>query len=102
MSDAGDLSLEREKTKLERYLIKKERGQFIEDVLKMGATELNQKMLGLAKHREEIRNTKAEDAELIEATEKKKSLEAPYREQLRMNEKLTRFVAIVMKDQGVE
>lgn len=93
-------TLEKETTKLERYLIKEGRKDFIDEIRAASLGTLDQKMLGLAKHREEIRNTKANDEALNDAKERAKDLGAPYRDQLRMNEKLTRFVSLIMKENG--
>jgi hypothetical protein len=98
----SELTLEKETTKLEKYLIKHGREDFISEIRAASADALNAKMLGLAKHSQEIANTKANDEKLIEAAERKRGLEAPYREQKKMNAKLTRFVALIMKEQGLE
>lgn len=97
-----ELTLEKEVTKLERYLIKQGREDFVQAMRAAEEDRLNSKLLSLAKHRQEIKSTKAEDLELLRASELKKELEAPYKEQLRMNEKLASFVALVMKEKGLE
>lgn len=97
-----DLSLEKETTKLEKYLKERDRGDFIDAIRSADFLTLDAKLLGLAKHREEIKNTKARDNDLKKASETKKNLEAPYREQMRMNEKLARFVALIMQEKGLE
>lgn len=98
----SELTLEKEITKLERYLVREGRRDFIDEMRAALPVQLDSKMLGLAKHREEIRNTKADDKELRAAAQLTKDLGAPYRDQLRMNEKLTRFVALLMNEQGLE
>jgi hypothetical protein len=97
-----ELTLEKETTKLEKYLVKQGRKDFVEAMRNASASELDSKMLSLAKHREEIATTKSNDTELETAKEKKKDLEAPYREQLAMNKKLSRFVGLMMKEMGNE
>lgn len=92
-------SLEKETTKLEKYLVKEGRKDFIDEIRAASPEQLDAKLLGLAKHDQEINNTKAKDADLQAAKDKAKELGAVYRDQLRMNKKLTRFVALVMKEQ---
>lgn len=98
----SELTLEKETTKLEKYLVKQGRKDFIDEIRAASPEALNQKLLGLAKHREEITNTMAADQDLEAAKNKKKSLEEPYKDQKKMNAKLARFVALIMKENGVE
>lgn len=98
----SELSLEKETTKLEKYLVKQGRKDFIDEMRAASPETLNTKMLALAKHREEIANTKASDTELEQAVQRKKDLEEPYKEQKKMNEKMARFVGLMMKENGVE
>lgn len=98
----SELTLEKETTKLEKYLVKQGRKDFIDEVRGASSETLNQKLLALAKHNQEIANTKAADSELEAAKERKKDLEQPYKDQKKMNEKLARFVALIMKENGVE
>lgn len=91
-------TLEKEVTKLEKYLRKQGRKDFIDEMRAASDGTLESKLLSLAKHDQEIRNTMAKDEELIKAKERKADLEATYKEQLRMNAKLARFVALVMQD----
>lgn len=97
-----ELTLEKETTKLEKYLVKQGRKDFIEEIRGASPETLNAKMLGLAKHAQEISNAKADDRVLEAASQHKKDLEAPYRDQKKMNAKLVRFVALIMKENGVE
>lgn len=91
---------DKEKTKLEKFLKKQGRQDFLEEVDAADVTQLDSKLLGLAKHEQEINNTKSDDAALEEAKNVKKSLEAPYRDQLKMNKKLARYVALTMQEKG--
>lgn len=97
----SELSLEKETTKLEKYLLKEGRKDFIEEIRAASPETLDQKLLGLAKHAEEIRNTKEGDSELRKAKEHAKFLGSAYRDQLKMNSKLARFVALIMQEQGM-
>lgn len=98
----NEITLEKEITKLEKYLIRQGREDFVVAMRNADAQSLDFKLLGLAKHKQEIANTKARDIEFNEAKERAKELEAPYKEQLKMNEKLARFVSLVMKEKGIE
>ena len=95
-------TLELETTKLEKFLIKQGRMDFVEEIRAASPESLNTKLLNLAKHAQEIANTKSADLELEVVAQKKKELEAPYNEQKRMNAKMARFVALMMKEQGLE
>ena len=97
-----EITLEKETTKLEKYLEKQGRKDFIEAVRGASPETLDSKLLALAKHNQEISNTKASDEKLIEASVSKKVLEAPYREQLNMNKKMSRFIALIMKEQNLK
>ena len=94
--------LEKETTKLERYLLKNDRRDFIDAVRVMEGDQFDAKILALAKHREEIRDSRADDVELNQAKLRKKILDEPYRDQLKMNEKMTRFVALIMREKGIQ
>jgi hypothetical protein len=98
----SELTLEKETTKLEKHLVKQGRRDFIDEIRAASPDALNAKLLGLAKHNQEIANTKAADQELERAKQRKKDLEEPYKDQKKMNEKLARFVALVMKEQGLQ
>lgn len=95
-----ELLREKEIIKLEKDLIKDGRKEFVLEVRQGDSFTRDQKLLKLAKHRSEIKSTKANDEELRKARLNKNSLEAPYREQLKWNDKLTRFVTLVMEEEG--
>ena len=98
----SEITLEKETTKLEKYLVKQGRKDFIDEMRAASPETLNAKLLALAKHNQEIKNTMAKDDKLQEAKERKKDLEGVYKDQTKMNDKLARFVALVMKENGVE
>ncbi len=90
---------EKEVTKIEKALIRDGREDFVLEMKRADISQLEAKLLELAKHAQEIQNTKDRDDELIQARRKKSDLEAPYREQTRYNKKLARFVALTLKDE---
>lgn len=98
----SELLEEKEIIKLERYLKREGREDFVTEMMGASPAQLDSKMLGLAKHREEIQNTKDNDEELKKAKAEAKNLGSPYNDQMKMNKKLTRFVALLMKEKGVQ
>lgn len=95
---SSELTLEKETTKLEKYLKKHDRKDFIDEIRGASPETLDSKLLGLAKHREEIKNTMAKDEELEKAKNRHAELKRTHTDQLKMNEKLARFVALIMDE----
>lgn len=95
-------TFEKELTKLEKYLIKNGRKEFVDEIRKGDPGLREAKLLSLAKHRQHIKSTKAQDVELKEISEKKSVLEAPYNDQIRMNDKLCRFIHLINKEEGLD
>lgn len=93
---------ELETTKLERYLVNQGRATFIEEIRGASPETLDSKLLGLAKYNQEIENTRNDDKELRDAKQHARDLGASYREQLNMNKKLARFIALIMSERGVD
>lgn len=91
---------ETERTKLEKYLEKQDRYDFVQEVKDLAVPQLEARLLGLAKAKEQIENFKKADEKLAEAVATAKELNAPYAEQLRMNGKLRRYIAILLDEQG--
>lgn len=98
----SDLLDEKEIIKLERFLKREGREDFVTEMMAASPAQLDSKMLSLAKHREEIDNTRNADDELKKAKAEVRALGAPYRDQTKMNKKLTRFVALLMAEKGVD
>ncbi len=94
------MDLEKEITKLEKYLIKEDRKEFILEMRRGTPQTRDAKLLSLAKHKQEIVNTMAKDEELKTINSKRSELQAPYNEQKRMNDKLSRFVHLIAKEEG--
>jgi len=97
----SQLTLEKETTTLEKYLVREGRKDFIDEIRAASPETLDQKLLSLAKHAEEIRNGQASDADLRRAKETARNLGETYRRQLKMNGKLARFVALMMQEKGM-
>lgn len=94
-----NLTLDEEITKVERFIVKQGQQDFVDAMRASNVEQLDAKLLSLAKHRQDIRNTRDNDTELNHVKDQKRELEAPYREQLKMNEALTKFVALLLKEE---
>lgn len=90
--------LEKEMTKLEKYLKKQGRNELVQELHGLKSDQLKSRLLGQAMHYQEIMDTKAIDEKLTDALELVKSLRASYNEQLRMNKKISRFISLLLKD----
>lgn len=97
----AEITLEKEITKLEKFLKKEGRQDLIEELMGSGKETLDAKLLSLAKARQVILTECAEDEDLVAAKERVKELGATYREQLKMNDKISRFVSLLMKEKGL-
>jgi hypothetical protein len=98
----SDITYELETTKLEKYLNKEGREDIVAEIRGASPDALDAKLLGIAKHNEEIENTKQKDTKLSDAKTEVRVLGATYREQKRMNAKIARFIALVMQERGVD
>lgn len=92
--------LEKEIVKLERYLLRQGRDELIRELRSLDVKKLENRLLGQAKHEQEIMDTKANDQKLKEAKEQARDYNSVYTEQLRMNKKIARFISLLMKEQG--
>lgn len=97
----NELQEEKEIIKLERYLRREGREDFVTEMQGASEVQLDAKMLALAKHAEEIQTTQANDEKLRDAKSEVRVLAAPYNDQKKMNKKMNRFVALLMKEKGV-
>lgn len=100
MSD--ELSAEKEIIKMERKLRKNGQQQFIDDIRGMGESQLNDQILILAKHKQEIITAQKKDPDLRDAKDKVASLNYPYNKNKRANDEKARFVALILKDKYEE
>lgn len=93
-----DEDLEKEVTKLERYLIRNGRETLVREIRALNPEQLKKKMQEYAMYRQELIDFKANDKDLREAKKKVSELNAPHNENIRANDKITRFVSLVIKD----
>lgn len=92
--------LEKESTKLEKYLEQQGRESLIRELRSLDKTHLLAKTLEYAKYRQDILDFKANDKELQDTTKKKAELMAPHTENLRMNDKIARFINFLLKEKS--
>lgn len=100
MSD--ELSAEKEITKMERKLRKDGQQQFIDDLRAMTESQLNEQILILAKHKQDIITAQKKDPDLRDAKNHVSSLNYPYNKNKRANDQKARFAALILKDKFVE
>lgn len=92
--------LEKEITKLERYLNRQGRGDLCKELRQLNNDHRRARLLKQAVHEQEIMDTKAKDAKLSAAKELARDLGAVYNEQKRMSQKISRFIHLLIEDSG--
>lgn len=94
------LDLEKEITKLERYLRKQGRDELVQELRSLDNEDRRNRLMKQAVHEQEIMDTKAKDEKLKEAKAEASALNGIYNEQLRMNKKISRFIHLLIEDSG--
>lgn len=94
------MDLEKEITKLEKYLRRQKDAQFIIDLRKLSTEELRGRMLQQAVYRQETITAKQRDEGLRAAKDTASALAAPYNESVRMNDKISRFISLLLEENG--
>lgn len=89
---------EKERTKLEKYLIRQGRQNLIEELRNLGTDKLKEKLLAQALYKQETIDAKNNDEKLKAAKDTAKEQAAPYNESIRMNDKISRYINALMKD----
>ena len=89
-------------TRIERKLANDHGENYTSELRGLSKQDLEYKLLQLANHREEITTTKNNDQELQFIKEKVKELNAPYSEQLRENNRKSRFIHLLLKEKSDE
>lgn len=92
------LSAEKEIVKLEKKLRKIQNEEIISELRASDVQKLNQHILTLAKQQQDIVTAKANDEELELLLDRKKELEAPYNESLKINKLKARFISLLLKE----
>jgi hypothetical protein len=86
--------------KLEKKLQDKQ-PTFLEEVAGLSGKQLEDRLLGLAKGRQEILASQEQDETLQQAKDTVKELAAPYRESLSLTDLKMRYVAELIKEKGM-
>jgi hypothetical protein len=94
------MDLEKEITKLERYLIKQGRAKFVQELRSLDNDTRRDRLMKQAVHEQEIMDTRNKDEKLQAAKENARFQAATYNEQLRMNKKISRFIHLLIEDSG--
>lgn len=102
MSNEEQLGKGKESIELEKKLSRKYGNGFVSEIRGLDKAGLENKLLGLANHNQEVITTKNNDRELEVAKDKKNELEAPYRDQIAANKIKTRFIHLILKEKDVD
>lgn len=98
--NGGNMDLEKELTKLEKYLIKQGRGDLVQELRSLDNDTRRDRLMKQAVHEQEILDTKEKDEELKKAKEQARFLAGSYNEQTRMVKKISRFIHLLIEDSG--
>lgn len=97
------MDLEKELTKLEKFLVKNNRQELISQLRSLNNDDRRERLKGQAIAEQEIMDTKEKEAEKEEIVNAKailKEFNATYREQLQANRKIARFIHLLIEDSG--
>lgn len=94
------MDLEKEITKLERYLNRQGRTELVQELRRLSNDARRERLKGQAIHEQETLDLRAKDKKLIAAKAEARDLNAIYNEQLRMNKKISRFIHLLIEDSG--
>jgi hypothetical protein len=90
--------LVKESTKLEKYLIKEGRKDLVIELRRLGPEELKQRLLKQTLYKQEILDSREANETLKKLKESVKLENAPYAENLRMTDKIARFINLLLKE----
>lgn len=94
------MDLEKEMTKLERYLIRQGRNDLVQTLRTLDNDERRNRLMQQAVLEQEIQDTKEKDHKLRQAKDLARELNATYTEQTRMSRKISRFIHLLIEDSG--
>lgn len=95
-----EITLEKERTKLERYLKRNGSPNLVTDLQRLSLEQLKKRIQDQAIHKQDTITSKQEDVELNELKEKARSRNAYWNDQIRMNDKISRYISLLMRDLG--
>lgn len=94
------MDLEKEITKLEKYLKRQGREELIRELRDLSNDDRRGRLMKQAVYEQEIFDSKENDKDLKAAKEKARDLNAVYNENLRLNKKISRFIHLLIEDSG--
>lgn len=95
-----ELTLEKERTKLEKYLKKNCRPELIKEINSMGVDQLKQKLQDQTIEKQKEITLKNNNEKLNSLKDQLREQNAVHNERIRLNDKISRFVALVLEDKG--
>jgi hypothetical protein len=95
-----EITLEKERTKLERYLKKNGSPNLIQDLSRLSLEQLKKRIQDQAIHKQDTITAKQGDTDLNELKDKVRERNAYWNDQIRMNDKISRYISLLMKDLG--
>lgn len=90
--------LVKESTKLEKYLLKQGRKDLVHDLRKLNPEELKQRLLKQTLYKQEILDSRENNDTLRKLKESVKLENAPYAENIRMTDKIARYINLLLKE----
>lgn len=94
------MDLEKEITKLERYLIKEGKENLIRELRDLDNDDRRQRLMKQAVYEQEVQDTKNNDEVLKKARAAANFENSKYTEQVRMSRKISRFIHLLIEDSG--
>jgi hypothetical protein len=94
------MDLEKEITKLERYLNRQGRTDLVQELRNLDNDDRRQRLMQQAVLEQEIQDTKEKDEELKKAKAIARDMNATYNEQTRMSRKISRFIHLLIEESG--
>lgn len=95
-----EITLEKEVYKLEKYLKRNGSPNLVEDLRRLSLEQLKKRMQDQAIHKQDTITEKQNDQALNELKDKVREMNSTYNDQIRMNDKISRFISLLMKDLG--
>jgi hypothetical protein len=95
-----EITLEKERTKLERYLKKNASPNLVEDLAHLNLEQLKKRIQDQAIHKQDTITSKQGDDDLNKLKDQVRERNSYWNDQIRMNDKISRYISLLMKDLG--
>ena len=83
-----------------REALEKKNPEFVDEVVRLTADQLEARIVSLAKHQAEVEQAKEDDLELAQASELAKDLNAPYKDSLKAVKEKTQYLLHLLAEKG--